>query len=109
MVTHYIYKIEVPLIKAYRNPGITLKVGELLRLAIPYEGRPMPKITWKKIEPPKKGWEFLEAELKDIGDRAALSKTQFEAVLAIRDCQMDDSGSYTINVKVGDMEVAMEW
>ena len=38
---------------------VRVKKGERLHLNIPYEGRPLPEITWTKKEPPKEtGYSF---------------------------------------------------
>ena len=44
--------------KAYKGI-VRVKKGEKLHLNIPYEGRPLPEITWTKKEPPKEtGYSF---------------------------------------------------
>ena len=77
----------------------------MLQLIIPYEGRPLPEIQWKKQEPPKKGWEFLDPEVKDLPSHAIVKNNQFQTILTVRNSSMDDSGKYKLSVQVGDQLV----
>ena len=83
----------------------TVKAGEMLQLIVPYEGRPLPDINWRKQEPPKKGWEFLEPEVKDLRDYAKVTNSPYQTILTIRRTSKDDSGSYKLSIQVGDMIV----
>ena len=82
--------------KAYRSPGITVKAGEMLQMVIPYEGRPLPDIQWRKQEPPKKGWEFLEPDIKPLPDYAMVSNSPYQTILTIRRASKEDSGTYKL-------------
>ena len=82
-----------------------MKAGQMLQLIIPYEGRPLPEILWKKQEPPKKGWEFLDPEVKDLPSHAIVKNNQFQTILTVRNSSMDDSGKYKLSVQVGDQLV----
>ena len=96
-------RIKIP--KAYRNPGITVRAGDMLQMVIPYEGRPLPDIKWKKKEPPKKGWEFLDAVTEALPDYAMVKNSPFQTIMTIRKASKDDSGTYKLSVQVGDMFV----
>ena len=84
--------------KQYRNPGVTVKAGQLLQLVIPYEGRPLPEIIWMKQEPPKKGWEFLDPVPKPLPNHALLKNSPFQTIMTVRSSSMDDSGPGVVNL-----------
>ncbi|CAG5082743.1 Oidioi.mRNA.OKI2018_I69.PAR.g10196.t1.cds [Oikopleura dioica] len=99
-------KLLIP--KEYKNPGIFVRKGARLNVLIPFEGRPLPQISWKMLEPPKEGWEFLEASMKPLEDYVTIKNNQTSSQLTIKETRMSDTGKYFIKLSVGDVEVESE-
>ena len=66
-------KIVIP--KEYRN-GVRVVKGQPLHLVVPYEGRPLPGIKWTKKEPPREGWNFLEATYLPLGEHVTINNSE---------------------------------
>ena len=99
-------KLLIP--KEYKNPGVIVRNGERLNILIPFEGRPLPQISWRMLEPPKQGWEFLEATMRSLDDYVVVKNNQFSSQLTIKEAAMKDTGKYFIKLAVGDVEIESE-
>ena len=87
--------------KEYRN-GVRVVKGTPLHLAVPYEGRPVPTITWTKKEPPREGWNFLAPTFNKLGDHVTVNNSAVSSILHIKESTMEDTGEYRIEVVVGE-------
>ncbi|XP_031442689.1 myosin-binding protein C, cardiac-type isoform X2 [Clupea harengus] len=68
------------------------KVGESINLVIPFQGKPRPKITWKK-------------DGEDLDSKAAsIRNSDTDSILFIRRADRKDSGKYDINLQIENVE-----
>ena len=87
--------------KEYRNVVRVVK-GQPLHLCVPYEGRPLPTITWTKKEPPREGWNFLAPTFLPLGEHVTVNNSALNSILHLKESDMTDSGEYRIEVIVGE-------
>ncbi|XP_076987032.1 myosin-binding protein C, fast-type isoform X2 [Tamandua tetradactyla] len=86
--------VEQPKIRLPRHLRQTYirRVGEQLNLAIPFQGKPRPQVTWTKAGAP------LDAS------RVHVRNSDFDTVLFVRQAARADSGEYELTVRVESIE-----
>ncbi|XP_005990539.1 immunoglobulin superfamily member 22 [Latimeria chalumnae] len=67
---------------------VTVKAGQTATIKIPFNGKPIPKVTWYKD-----GVEITE------DDRTIVEKAGDHTVLILKDCVREDSGSVMLKLK----------
>ncbi|XP_074660014.1 twitchin-like [Tubulanus polymorphus] len=67
---------------------IVVKKGEDFKLKIPYDGSPMPEVTWAKDGNPV-----------NPDDRHAIDTDMLESILGVKKATKDDAGRYVIQLK----------
>ncbi|XP_030071135.1 myosin-binding protein C, slow-type isoform X3 [Microcaecilia unicolor] len=68
------------------------KVGESVNLVIPYQGKPRPKVSWKKAG--------VEIDANDINIR----NSEYDTILFIRKAERRHSGKYDLKVQIDNLE-----
>ncbi|KAL2077048.1 hypothetical protein ACEWY4_026552 [Coilia grayii] len=68
------------------------KVGETINLVIPFQGKPRPKVTWKK--------EGEELDPKRVNIR----NSDVDSILFIRKAERKDSGKYDMHLQIENVE-----
>ncbi|KAM9000805.1 myosin-binding protein H [Sarcophilus harrisii] len=86
-------KIRVP---RYLRQTYIRKVGEVINLQIPFQGKPKPQVTWTH------NGHALDTQ------RVNVRNGEQDSILFIRSAQRNDSGHYELSVRLDDLEAKAE-
>uniref|UniRef100_A0A8C1ZW66 Myosin binding protein C, cardiac n=1 Tax=Cyprinus carpio TaxID=7962 RepID=A0A8C1ZW66_CYPCA len=93
---NHLYSViaERPKIWVPRNLRQTLikKVGEMINLVIPFQGKPRPQVTWTKNDEP------LDPK------QVSIRNSDTDTILFIRRSERKDSGKYDVQVQIENVE-----
>ncbi|XP_054828720.1 immunoglobulin superfamily member 22 [Eublepharis macularius] len=80
--------IDLSVLEAFAAHPVTVKAKQTAYIKVPFKAKPLPKVTWFKD-----GIEVTEEE------KIVMERTNDHALLTIKDCVREDSGSIMLKLK----------